>query len=216
MVGPAVHLEVVAGNATGMSILVEDELVIGRHAEGAGRLAEDEEISRAHARLSMDSRGLCALEDLGSTNGTFLNGIRITAPQTLSEGDTIELGATTLVVRELPRVSEEPAAAIGSARTQTTVAPVGALPGAAVPTPAAEPAATEPIAETEIPLAAAAPDVPATLSLQLDIDFGTGELQLRVDDTSEPLRLVYDGDSWRPASPAIEKGNPHEHRADDA
>ncbi len=98
----AVRLEVVAGNAMGMSILVEDELVIGRRADGAGRLADDREISRAHARIVLDDNGFCAIEDLGSTNGTFINGLRISTPQTLSVGDTIELGASTLVVRELP------------------------------------------------------------------------------------------------------------------
>ena len=96
------RLEVVAGRAIGMSILIDDELLIGRHAEGAGRLADDEEISRSHARLSLDRTGFCAIEDLGSTNGTFVNGMRITGPQTLSVGDTIEVGGTTLVVRELP------------------------------------------------------------------------------------------------------------------
>ncbi len=100
---PAVaRLEVVAGRAIGMSILLDDELLIGRHADGAGRLADDDEISRSHARISLDRSGFCAIEDLGSTNGTFVNGLRITGPQTLSVGDTIEVGGTTLVVRELP------------------------------------------------------------------------------------------------------------------
>src|SRR5437764_7695299 len=102
----AARFEVVAGRATGMSIVVEDELLIGRHAQGAGRLADDEEISRTHARVSLDQSGFCAIEDLGSTNGTYVNGLRITSPQTLSEGDRIELGGTTLVVRELPQPVE--------------------------------------------------------------------------------------------------------------
>jgi predicted component of type VI protein secretion system len=96
------RLEVVAGRAIGMWVLIDDELLIGRHAEGAGRLADDEEISRSHARLSLDRTGFCAIEDLGSTNGTYVNGLRIAGPETLSEGDTIEVGGTTLVVRELP------------------------------------------------------------------------------------------------------------------
>src|SRR5436309_12923260 len=120
-----------------MSILVDDELLIGRHADGAGRLAEDEEISRSHARLSLDRSGFCAIEDLGSTNGTYVNGLRIKGPQTRSEGDTVEVGGTTLVVRDLPvrsasGVTPRPgtrttgrltAAATDSQLTPTTVGP---------------------------------------------------------------------------------------------
>jgi pSer/pThr/pTyr-binding forkhead associated (FHA) protein len=99
---PAARLEVVAGKAAGASILVRDEIVLGRHADGPGRLAEDEEISRLHARLTLDPSGVCEIEDLGSTNGTYVNGLRISAPEALSLGDMIEVGQTTLAVRELP------------------------------------------------------------------------------------------------------------------
>jgi pSer/pThr/pTyr-binding forkhead associated (FHA) protein len=95
------RLEVISGNDLGNTITVEDELVIGRHADGAGRLAEDEEISRQHARISREASGDYAIEDLGSSNGTFVNGLRIQAPRLLSLGDSIETGATTLVVREI-------------------------------------------------------------------------------------------------------------------
>ena len=284
MAGSAARLEVVSGNAAGMSLLIDDELVIGRLAEGAGRLADDEEISRSHARISMDSRGLCAIEDLGSTNGTFVNGMRIAGPQTLSEGDTIELGGTTLVVREIPQVQEEPvaepadapAAQPAGAPPQKTVVPGAPVPGAAdeqagvevaaSPAPAPEaaeapafdaaaeapaagapafdapavqappagapafeaPAADEPPAEAplaeapaaEAPLAEApaaeaplaetsAAQTPPSLSLQVDVDFAAREVRIRADDEAEPVRLVYQDGTWRPASsPSIEKGDP--------
>lgn len=100
---PAVaRFEVVAGRALGRTILLDDELIIGREAHGAGRLADDDEVSRSHARISLDGSGFCAIEDLGSTNGTFVNGLRISSPQTLSVGDAIEVGSTTFVVRALP------------------------------------------------------------------------------------------------------------------
>jgi predicted component of type VI protein secretion system len=111
MAAEPLRLEVVAGRAEGMSILVEDELLIGRQADGAGRLADDDEISRSHARVSLDASGFCAIEDLGSTNGTFVNGLRISVPQTLFDGDTIELGGTTLVVRGLPQTPSDHAQA---------------------------------------------------------------------------------------------------------
>ncbi len=90
------------GNAAGTWLDVTDELLIGRHADDPGRLGNDEELSRYHARVSLEAGELCTLEDLGSTNGTFVNGRRISVPQTLKQGDTITLGDSTLVVRELP------------------------------------------------------------------------------------------------------------------
>jgi hypothetical protein len=95
------RLEAISGNAAGTTIIVDDVLVIGRHAEGAGRLSEDEEISRQHARISREATGDYAIEDLGSSNGTFVNGLRIQSPRLLALGDSIETGATTLVVREI-------------------------------------------------------------------------------------------------------------------
>src|SRR5437763_5120106 len=151
MAGSAARLEVLTGRAAGMSLVIDDELVIGRLAEGAGRLADDEEISRSHARLSVDSSGQCTVEDLGSTNGTWVNGMRITTPQTLAEGDTVELGGTTMVVREVPAVAEQappeqPTAA--PQRTVTQAAPMGApeaaVPEAAVPEAEAEAPGAEP------------------------------------------------------------------------
>jgi pSer/pThr/pTyr-binding forkhead associated (FHA) protein len=89
---------VVAGNALGSEIEVDDDFLIGRHAPGAGGLADDVEISRNHARISRAPEGEFTIEDLDSTNGTFVNGVRIAAPQPLAEGDRVEVGGTTLVV----------------------------------------------------------------------------------------------------------------------
>jgi pSer/pThr/pTyr-binding forkhead associated (FHA) protein/tRNA A-37 threonylcarbamoyl transferase component Bud32 len=93
------RLKVTAGNATGTEIEVDDELLIGRMAEGEGRLGEDIEISRRHARIARGEDGAYAVEDLGSTNGTIVNGHRIDKPELLYPGDTIEVGATKLVVQ---------------------------------------------------------------------------------------------------------------------
>jgi hypothetical protein len=230
----AAHLEVVAGNAVGMSILIEDELLIGRHGEGAGRLADDDEISRLHARMTLDSSGSFAIEDLGSTNGTFVNGLRITGPQALSEGDTIELGQTKLVVRDLPSAGEEPAPPTpglqptvvpaaehatppGAPATpsrsptpevlQESPAPSGELSPVAPAAPAADDGALAAPAST--PMAAAAP-MPPPLSLRVDVNFADREARLLVDDTSELVRLVFDGAAWRSAPSApIEKGGPN-------
>ena len=207
------RFEVVAGRALGMSILLDDELLIGRHAEGAGRLADDEEISRSHARISLDRSGFCAIEDLGSTNGTFVNGLRVASPQTLSVGDTVEVGGTTLVVRELPVPTTE--RALKAVHPQPTVAPRSASqetpsiargpsgrpqrglhpadrPGADRPTPppGAAPAGDEDERTTER----------TSLSLTLHVDLSAREAAVAIGEGAEPIRLVFDGEAWRPAS----------------
>ncbi|MGO9907931.1 MAG: FHA domain-containing protein [Solirubrobacteraceae bacterium] len=196
MSSPTGRLEVVAGKAVGMSILVEEELLIGRHAEGAGRLGEDEEMSRSHARVSVDSSGSFAIEDLGSTNGTFVNGLRISTPQTLREGDTIEIGGTALVVREVPSpVSEQPDR---SAVQQPTIVP--GVP----PSPPVVPTPDPPGPPTEE--ARKAP--PSLLSLKLEVDFDVQEARLFLDGESEPLRFLLEAGQWRtaPSGPAEEPG----------
>ena len=105
---------------------VEDEFLIGRQEEGAGTLGEDIEISRCHARIRRTPPHGCVIEDLGSTNGTFVNERRITGPEPLSVGDRVRVGETTLVVQFSADPTPTP-----------TEAPV-------VEPPAVEPAAVEP------------------------------------------------------------------------
>jgi sigma-B regulation protein RsbU (phosphoserine phosphatase) len=56
----------------------------------------DKMLSRQHARIVKDDNGGLQVEDLGSRNGTFLNGARLAAPQPLKAGDRITLGGVTL------------------------------------------------------------------------------------------------------------------------
>ncbi|MFI5003416.1 MAG: FHA domain-containing protein [Solirubrobacterales bacterium] len=149
------RLEVISGKATGDTIVVEDELIIGRHADGPGRLSEDEEISRQHARISREATGDYAIEDLGSSNGTFVNGLRIQSPRLLSLGDSIEAGATTLVVRAIVR--QEPAAAAPDTADRPVSEPRSA-PTVFAQSPAVEQATSPPVQE---PVPAAEPTVSA-------------------------------------------------------
>ena len=75
----------------GRVVPVEPEAIIGR--EGCDIVLIDPEVSRRHAALSVVD-GETAIEDLGSTNGTFVNGVRIERPTVLSEGDSVQLGNT--------------------------------------------------------------------------------------------------------------------------
>ena len=197
----AARFEVVAGNAGGMSIVVDDELVIGRHAEGAGRLADDQEISRTHARVMIDGAGFLSIEDLGSTNGTFVNGLRVTTPQTLSEGDTIEMGTTTLVVREVPELnpmSTRPPMMASTPQIQETASPVELPPPSGRDdgrTPSSSWLLDVPPSDAE--LTGETPVQPPRLSLRIDVDFAACEAQLRLDEASEPVRLVFESGAWR-------------------
>jgi predicted component of type VI protein secretion system len=205
-VSPALF-EVVAGKGAGMSILVESELVIGREADGAGRLAEDDEISRSHARVTLDASGFCAIEDLGSTNGTFVNGLRLSGPQALFEGDTIELGATTLAVRGVPSPpAQEGIEPTGQEAVEPEPPQATVIPGGAEAVPAAPEVQQAP---PDVPLAfgelaAPAEDrpsavAPVSLSLRLQVDYSAREVTVTLEDGDEPLRLVFDGEAWRPA-----------------
>jgi hypothetical protein len=83
------------GAQTGMTYaLGRTPVVLGRE-EGAEISLQDPEMSRRHARISWQE-GYYVLEDLRSTNGTYLNGTVIRGPQRLNQGDTIGIGQTVL------------------------------------------------------------------------------------------------------------------------
>src|SRR5436309_13169010 len=67
-------LHVMSGDAHGASVELDGELVIGRSSAELTDLRHDTEISRVHARIWRTEGGELMLEDLGSRNGTVLNG----------------------------------------------------------------------------------------------------------------------------------------------
>src|SRR5438309_2326408 len=99
------RLRVVEGPEAGRELEVTDAAVIGRSATAAGLVIQDPEASRRHATLIPEGEGL-SVEDLGSTNGTFVNGERIAEKRVLAAGDRIELG--TSVLELLPALVVEP------------------------------------------------------------------------------------------------------------
>jgi len=93
--GQSAYLVVMAGSNLGeMYKLDKARLVIGRGDKADLRLVDDG-ISRDHAQI-INENGRMVLEDMGSTNGTFCNGARVTR-QSLAEGDKILLGSTTIL-----------------------------------------------------------------------------------------------------------------------
>ncbi len=74
-----------------------DLIEIGKLSKAHLRL-DDENVSRRHAKIEIESDGRVALIDLGSTNGTRLNGMRVQKAY-LADGDEFEIGVTRLRIR---------------------------------------------------------------------------------------------------------------------
>jgi 6-phosphogluconolactonase (cycloisomerase 2 family) len=119
------RLQVVSGAAAGQSLDVTGDFMIGRGETGMGNLQGDTEISRRHAQFRRLSDGKLLVEDLGSTNGTYVNGQRISAPAILSPGDQVQLGKTLL------RLEGAPAAPVAAAPVQPAPAPLAGPVGTA-------------------------------------------------------------------------------------
>jgi hypothetical protein len=85
----------VSGPLAGQTFDVENEVVIGR--EDTDLTIDDVELSRRHAVVRRHASRL-QVEDLGSTNGTYVDGTRIEEPTILGGGAEIRLGVTKLVV----------------------------------------------------------------------------------------------------------------------
>lgn len=118
-----------------------DQLVIGRDSS-SGIAINDAEVSRKHARLNFQG-GKYVIEDLGSTNGTFVNGQRLTSSVVLKSGDVVSLGEQIVLLYEA--LSTDAGATMISqkapARTAVGSKPVSAPAPAPVPQAYAAPAA---------------------------------------------------------------------------
>jgi predicted component of type VI protein secretion system len=84
-----------SGPSAGQSVEVEQEVVIGR--ENADLTISDPEISRRHALVRPIARGI-EVEDLGSMNGTYVNGKRIGEVVELTIGGTVRVGNSDIQV----------------------------------------------------------------------------------------------------------------------
>jgi pSer/pThr/pTyr-binding forkhead associated (FHA) protein len=79
--------------------LEADRMTIGKAAENHVALSDDPTASGLHAVLERFPAGWC-VADLGSSNGTWLNGTRIWSSQRLRHGDEIRVGQTRLIFRD--------------------------------------------------------------------------------------------------------------------
>jgi pSer/pThr/pTyr-binding forkhead associated (FHA) protein len=84
-------------NRRGQVFEVGDEVTVGRAAGCGISLDDDTYVSQLHARLFRRD-GTVYVEDLGSTNGTYLNKRKVAGPQALRKGDRVAIGRTVLEV----------------------------------------------------------------------------------------------------------------------
>ena len=80
--------------------IVSPELVLGREPGRPGSI-DDASVSRRHARLTWDEAEV-VVTDLGSKNGTFVRGARISEPVALKDGDELRIGLVTFIYRAAP------------------------------------------------------------------------------------------------------------------
>lgn len=106
--------------------LSRNELTIGRDINNE-IVINDAEVSRRHCRLFLQGDGY-SLEDLGSTNGTFVNEQRVTGQRALRSGETVRVGDNVTLVYEVAGVDAD-----------ATIASRGARPATPAPAPAAPP-----------------------------------------------------------------------------
>jgi Inner membrane component of T3SS, cytoplasmic domain len=94
----ATRLVITSGTKAGAEFpLGRDEITIGRSSDSA-IIIRDDYTSTHHARIMLWN-GRWMIQDLDSTNGTFLNGSRVTVPVPIPLGATVKVGATTFELR---------------------------------------------------------------------------------------------------------------------
>lgn len=187
------RLKVVAGKALGSVIEVGEELVIGRLAEGDGALGEDIELSREHARILREGDGRFLVEDLGSTNGTYLNGRRLDRPAPLEAGDRIQVGGSALVVQVSAAQTTPPSS---DTIVPAPAAESGPLPPLAAadqppPTPTPDPGSAARASD------APPPHAPPPVVVRIEVDVAAAKATVTLDESSDELRLIYADGRWR-------------------
>jgi len=104
-----VTLHLVFAGALGPQRLpLEGELTVGRGAESAVRL-DARNVSRRHARLTLEN-GTAFVEDLGSRNGTLVNGQPLRGRRKLRGGDVLQVADEVLCIEDGPAQDRAPAA----------------------------------------------------------------------------------------------------------
>src|SRR5262245_50190130 len=103
-------LEIVEGEDAGRQTELDGPIEIGRDGS-TGLALDDESASRHHARVTAQGEH-AIVEDLGSTNGTFVNGQPVEGPRAVRPGDKIRVGLTVIELRTTQDVQRQPSAVL--------------------------------------------------------------------------------------------------------
>jgi pSer/pThr/pTyr-binding forkhead associated (FHA) protein len=140
--GTTYRLILQSGPDSGQEFLLEKpELYIGRDLNNS-IVINDPEVSRRHARLSLQA-GNYVIEDLGSTNGTFIRGQRLAAPVVLRPGELVTLGEE-VVLRYEVKISDPDATRVVQ-RMPAEPRPAAAAPVAPPAVPVVNPKPVMPV-----------------------------------------------------------------------
>jgi hypothetical protein len=134
---------------TGAVVEIATRLVIGRE-ESCDIVLDDEKVSRRHCALTPQPDGRVVIEDLGSSNGTFVNRERISGPVTLIGGEEVRVGSTVMSAEGEPTttptiISDSQRTVVGAPSappappTQPPAQPPGPPPGPPPAPPSGEP-----------------------------------------------------------------------------
>jgi predicted component of type VI protein secretion system len=104
----ALMLEIIEGPSAGRQFEITQPVVIGRDAT-ADLVIDDTQASRRHARIEPSAHG-AIVEDLGSTNGTFINENELHGRAEVGPNDELIVGVTVMQVRTPQEVQRQPSA----------------------------------------------------------------------------------------------------------
>ena len=127
--------------------LDQPSYMIGREA-GNEIVIEDPQVSRRHAQLTRQGHSYL-IEDVGSTNGTYVNGKRVMAPTLLNNGDMIGLADTVIIAVQAPLPVGEEATVVSDAAPYVPPTVPAFAPPVVQPQPAPKPIDVPPPAQVQ-------------------------------------------------------------------
>lgn len=118
-------LQAITGEHTGQEISIDRDMLVGRH-QSADIVLQQAEISRKHAAFHLKEQALW-VQDLNSSNGTFVNDVRVENEALLKEGDIVQFASLKFSVLQPAQKLEtvvQPSEAVAVSETAQAEAPV--------------------------------------------------------------------------------------------